>query len=138
MIGIGCGMVTDHFMRSGVIGNGARPMCGMPASLATLETAIVAGVFDEAMMMSAFCSVTKRRALVVALVGSPASSSTVTLSGIPAISFGTKSSELRSGMPSAAAGPVVVMVMPMLISLVCADAGEAGNASTAASAAAPR
>src|ERR1700719_1919172 len=41
MIGTGCGMPTDHLARSGVIGNGARPKCGMPASLATVETATV-------------------------------------------------------------------------------------------------
>jgi len=35
-------------------------------------------------------------------------------------------------MPSAAAGPVVVMVMPMVISLVWASAGRAGSASVAA------
>ena len=104
MIGIGCGIDTDHLARSGVIGNGARPKCGMPASLATLETAIVGGVVDEPMMMSALDSVTKRRALVVAVVGSPPSSSTITFSGTPPISFGTNSSALRSGMPSAAAG----------------------------------
>src|SRR5689334_12946970 len=137
-IGIGCGIATDHFMRSGVIGNGARPKCGMPASLATLETAIVGGVVAEPMMMSALDSVTKRRALVVAAVGSPPSSSTITFSGTPPISFGTKSSELRSGMPSAAAGPVVVMVMPMTISLACAHAGAPGNASAATIAAADR
>ena len=82
----------------------------MPASLATVETATVGGVVDEPMMMSALDSVTKRRALVVAAVGSPPSSSTMTFSGTPPISFGTKSSALRSGMPSAAAGPVVVTV----------------------------
>src|SRR5947209_17575723 len=128
MIGIGCGIDTDHFARSGVIGNGARPMWGMPASLATLDTAIVGGVVEEPMMMSAFDSVTKRRALVVALVGSPPSSSTITFIGTPAISFGTNSSALRSGMPSAAAGPVVVIVMPMVISLVSATAGDPGSA----------
>src|SRR5258705_3790880 len=138
MIGIGCGIDTDHFARSGVIGNGARPICGIPASLATLDTAMVGGVVDEPMMMSALDSVTKRRALVVALVGSPPSSSTMTFSGTPAISFGTKSSALRSGIPSAAAGPVVVMVMPMVISLVCAVAGNPGSASDAAIAAADR
>src|SRR5439155_12503594 len=138
MIGIGCGIDTDHFARSGVIGNGARPMWGMPASLATLDTAIVGGVVDEPMMMSALDSVTKRRALVVALVGSPPSSSTMTFSGTPPISFGTKSSALRSGMPRAAAGPVVVTEMPMVISLVCAIAGSPGSARDAAIAAADR
>src|SRR6266487_6265466 len=138
MIGIGCGIDTDHFARSGVIGSGARPICGIPASLATLDTAMVAGVMDEPMMMSALDSVTKRRALVVALVGSPPSSSTMTFSGTPPISFGTKSSELRSGIPSAAAGPVVVMEMPMVISLVCAIAGDPGSAKAAAIAAADR
>src|SRR5436853_2176943 len=123
-IGIGCGIATDHLARSGVIGNGASPRCGTPASLATVDTATVGGVVDEPMMMSALDSVTKRRALVVAAVGSPPSSSTITFSGTPAISFATKSSALRSGMPSAAAGPVVVMVMPMVISLVCAVAGD--------------
>ena len=138
MIGIGCGIDTDHFARSGVIGNGARPICGIPASLATLDTAMLGGVVDDPMMMSALDSVTKRRALVVALVGSPPSSSTMTFSGTPPISFGTKSSELRSGMPSAAAGPVVVMEMPMVISLVCAIAGSPGSARDAAIAAADR
>src|SRR2546421_13011975 len=138
MIGIGCGMVTDHLARSGVIGNGARPMWGMPASFATLDTAIVGGVVDEPMIISALDSVTKRRALVVALVGSPPSSSTITFSGTPAISLVTKSSALRSGMPSAAAGPVVVMVMPMVISLLCAAAGDPGMASAAAIAAADK
>src|ERR1700687_96885 len=138
MIGIGCGIVTDHFARSGVIGNGDRPIWGMPASLATLDTAMVDGVIEDPMMMSALDSVTKRRALVVALVGSPPSSSTMPLSGTPAISFTTKSSASRSGMPSAAHGPVVVSVMPMVISLVCAIAGNAGSATDAASTAADR
>src|SRR5579872_1929268 len=132
MIGTGCGNTTDHFARSGVTGNGARPRCGMPASLATLDTAMVDGVVDDPMMISALDSVTKRRALVVALVGSPPSSRTMTLSGTPAISFGTNSSALRSGTPSAAAGPVVEIVMPMVISFDCAAPGAAGNASAAA------
>src|SRR3954465_13839407 len=108
----------------------------MFASMATLETAMLGGVVDEPMMMSAFDSVTKRRAFVVAVVGSPPSSSTMTLSGTPPISLATNSSELRSGMPSAAAGPVVTTVMPITISLACASAGEPCSASTAASAAA--
>ena len=138
MIGIGCGIATDHLARSGVIGNGARPKCGMPASLATVETATVGGVVDEPMMMSALDSVTKRRALVVAAVGSPPSSSVITLSGTPPISLATNSSEFRSGMPSAAAGPVVVTVMPITISLACARAGNAGSARDAATTAADR
>src|SRR6478752_6389053 len=136
MIGIGCGIATDHFARASLIGNGARPKCGIPASFATVETATVGGVVEEPMMMSALDSVTNRRALVVAVVGSPPSSSTMTLSGTPPISFGTKSSALRSGMPSAAAGPVVVTVMPIVISLDCAMAEVPGNASAAAMAAA--
>src|ERR1700719_2238654 len=136
MIGTGCGSTTDHLARSGVTGNGARLICGMPASLATLEIAIVGGVVDDPMMTSAFDSVTKRRALVVALVGSPPSSRTMILSGVPAISFGTNSSALRSGTPSAAAGPVVEIEMPMVISLVCAATGNAGSSSAAAAKAA--
>src|SRR6478735_8010993 len=138
MIGIGCGIDTDHLARSGVIGNGARPKCGMLASLATLEIAIDGGVVDEPMMMSALDSVTKRRALVVAVVGSPPSSSTITFIGTPPISFGTNSSALRSGMPRAAAGPVVVTLMPMVTSAVWASAGSAGRASVAAAIAAVR
>src|SRR5437763_11523676 len=136
MIGMGCGMATDHFMRASLIGNGARPQCGLPASFATVEAATVGGVVEEPMMMSALDSVTNRRALVVAAVGSPPSSSTISLIGTPPISFGTKSSALRSGMPSAAAGPVVDNVMPTTISLVCAGAGEPGSASAAMIAAA--
>ena len=56
----------------------------------------------------------------------------------PPISFGTNSSALRSGIPSAAAGPVVVTVMPMTISLAWAIAGNAGRASDAATTAADR
>src|SRR5258706_10774986 len=117
MIGIGCGIDTDHFARSGEIGNGARPIWGMPASLATLDTAIVGGVMEDPMMMSALDSVTKRRALVVAVVGSPPSSSTITFSGTPAISLGTNYKALRSRMPRAAPCPVVVIEMPTGISL---------------------
>src|ERR1700760_39216 len=89
MIDTGCGMVTDHFARSGVIGNGDSPIWGVPASLATFDTAMDEGVVDEPMMMSALDSVTKRRALVVALVGWPPSSSTITLRGTPPISLAT-------------------------------------------------
>src|SRR6201992_3520050 len=138
MIGTGCGMSTDHLARSGVIGNGARPIWGIPASLATLDTAMVGGVVAEPIITSAFDSVTKRRAWVVALVGSPPSSSTMILSGTPAISLGTNSSALRSGMPSAAAGPVVEIDIPMVISLVCAAAGNAVSARAAATTAADR
>src|SRR3954453_246962 len=138
MVGIGCGIDIDHLVRAGVIGNGAKPIGGIPASLATLDTAMVGGVVDEPMMMSALLSVTNRRALVVALVGSPPSSSTMTFSGTPAISLATNSSALGSGMPSAAAGPVVVIEMPMVISLVCASAGSPGKATDAAITAADR
>src|ERR1700677_3057241 len=138
MIETGCGIDTDHFARSGVIGNGARPIWGIPASLATLEMAMVGGVVAEPMMTSALDSVTKRRALVVALVGSPPSSSTITLSGIPPICLATNSSALRSGMPSAAAGPVVVMEIPTTISLDCASAGFPGSASNDAMTAADK
>src|SRR6201991_5054812 len=136
MIDTACGRSTDHLARSGVIGNGASAMWGMPASLATLEIAIVGGVVEDPTITSAFDSVTKRRALVVALVGSPPSSSTMTLSGTPAISFSTNSSALRSGTPNAAAGPVVEIEMPMVISLVCAPAGNPGSATDAATTAA--
>src|SRR5580692_12338967 len=132
MIGTGCGSTTDHLARSGVTGNGARAIWGMPASAATLEIAIVGGVVEDPTITSAFDSVTKRRALVVALVGSPPSSSTMTLSGTPAISFGTNSSALRSGTPNAAAGPVVEIEMPIVISLDCAAAGDTAMAATAA------
>ena len=60
----------------------------------------------------------------------------MTLSGTPAISFGTNSSALRSGTPSAAAGPVVEIEMPMVISPVCACTDGAESASAALAAAA--
>src|SRR6267142_684559 len=131
-------MQTDQYARASLIANHSRQKCGIPASFATVETATVGGVVEEPMMISALDSVTNRRALVVAAVGSPPSSSTITLIGTPPISFGTKSSELRSGIPSAAAGPVVVTVMPTVISLVCAMAGEPGRARAATTAAADR
>src|SRR3984885_16028519 len=87
--GTGCGIAADHLARSGVIGNGARLRCGTPASLATVETATVGGGVDEPMMMSALDSVTKRRALGGAAVGTRPSSSTVTLRGTPPISLAT-------------------------------------------------
>ena len=134
-IATGCGMSTDHFSRAGVNGIGDRLKCGMPASLATVDIAIDDGTIEEPIITSALDSVTKRRALVVALAGSPPSSSTISFKGTPPISLGTNSSTLRSGTPRAAAGPVVDRLRPMVISGVCAQAGAA-TASDAASAAA--
>ena len=76
----------------------------MPASLATLDTAIVGGVVDEPMMMSALDSVTKRRALVVAVVGSPPSSSTITFSGTPRDLLGHEFQRIALGNAERRAG----------------------------------
>ena len=133
-ISTGCGMSTDHFSRAGVNGIGARLKCGMPASLATVDMATLDGTIDEPIITSALDSVTKRRALVVAAAGSPPSSSTISFSGTPPMSFGTNSSALRSGTPRAAAGPVLDRLRPMVISAVwaCAGAAMASDAATAA------
>ena len=125
MIGTGCGNTVVHFSRAGVIGSGARLNCGTPTSLETVEIAIDGGVVDEPMMMSALDSVTNLRALVVAAVGSPASSSRMVLILAPPISVGTNSSAFFSGMPSAAAGPVVLMLMPMVMSCASVAPGKA-------------
>src|SRR5437868_2723827 len=114
MIGTGCGITAVHFSRAGVIGIGARLKCSTPTSLATVDIAIDGGVVDEPTMISALDSVTNRRALVVAAVGSPASSSTMVLIFAPPISIETNSSAFFSGMPSAAAGPVVLMLTPIV------------------------
>src|SRR5262249_3035727 len=96
-IGIGCGIATDHLARSGVIGNGASPRCGMPASLATLATAMLDGVVEDPMMTSALDSVTKRRLLVVAVVGSPAASSPIAFGRTPPIPLAESARELLCG-----------------------------------------
>src|SRR5260370_4043139 len=113
MIGTGCGMPTDHFKRSGVIGNGASPKCGMPASLATVETATAGGVADEPMMMSAFDSVTKRRALVVAAVGSPPAARPVASRRAPSNFLGPHLSATHTGMDPAAPCHHVLPQLPI-------------------------
>src|SRR5690242_13044771 len=92
------------------------------------------GVADEPTITSALDSVTKRRALVVALVGSPASSSTMVLIFTPPISVGTKSSAFFSGTPSAATGPVVLMVIPTVNSCAATGVISPGSAAEATNA----
>ncbi len=104
-ISTGCGMSTDHFTRAGVNGIGDRLKCGTPASLATAEMATEDGTIDEPTMMSALDPDTKRRALVVAMDGSPPSSSTISFNGTPPMSLGTNSSALRSARLAPPQGP---------------------------------
>jgi len=86
-----------------------------------VETATaVAAWWTSPMMMSAFDSVTKRRALVVAASIAAVVEHDHLDRHAGQFLSARKSSALRSGMPSAAAGPVVVTVMPMTISLDCA------------------
>ena len=121
----GCGITTDHFCVAGVTGIGASAKCGTPTSLATFAIAMLGGVVDEPTRTSTLSSVARRRALVVAAVGSPASSSWMIFSLAPPISSGNSDSVLRSGMPSAAPCPVVEMLTPSLISSSAALAGAA-------------
>jgi hypothetical protein len=69
-------------------------------------------VVDEPMITSAWSSSISLRMLATARVLSPPSSSTVYSMVCPATSLGIRGNELRCGMPSDAAGPVVEMVTP--------------------------
>ena len=90
-------------------------------------------MIEEPIRTSTFSSVTSRRALVVAWPGSLASSSRITVSFWPAISFGQSSVKVfLAGTPSAAAEPVAATVTPTLIWASAVP----GNASAAASTAA--
>jgi len=121
MIGTGCGMPTDHFKRSGVIGNGASPKCGMPASLATVETATVWRRGGRA-----HDDVGLRLGDEASCIGGARSMPPFVehdhLDRHAANFFRHEIKRIALGMPSAAAGPVVVTVMPMTISLDCAIA----------------
>src|ERR1039457_6901866 len=67
-------------------------------------------------MTSTFSSAVSLRALRTALVASDASSRITYSTRCPAISFGHSSIAFFDGMPIAAAGPVVEIVTPTLIS----------------------
>ena len=104
---------------------GPMPICGTLASAATAEIASVAGVTQEPKMASTLSSDTKRLALVVALVGSPASSSSTNLTGTPPMVSGCSGRVFLIGIPSAAAGPVNAIEMPILRSWAWAAAPAA-------------
>ena len=67
---------------------GENAKCGVSASATTLAIAIATGVAAEPITMSTLSSVMKRLALTTPLVGSVASSSTITLSFSPAMLAG--------------------------------------------------
>ena len=73
------------------------------------------------------------RVFCTPLVGSVASSSTMTLSFSPAISFGQSAMPFLVGMPSAEVGPVSEMLTPIVRS---ASAGRRRSSATQAAAAA--
>ena len=108
---------------------GAKVRCGVPVSAATAATALAVGVAAEPISMSTLSSVTKRRAFLVALVGSVASSRMITLSFWPATSLGHRAIEFLIGMPSAEVGPVSGRLTPMVTS---ASAGAVISKATAA------
>ena len=95
---------------------GEKLRCGVLASAATPAMGMATGVATEPMMMSAFSSVTKRLAFFTPLVGSVASSSTMTLSFSPAMLVGHSLTWLLTGMPRPEAGPVSGRLTPMVIS----------------------
>ena len=67
---------------------GENMKCGVPDSATTSDIAIATGVAVDPMMMSAWSSVMNFFALFTPLVGSVASSSTITLSFSPAMLVG--------------------------------------------------
>ena len=94
----------------------AREIIGTFFSAATSIIASEAGVALEPISASTLSSSISLRALATALVLSVPSSSTMYSTFWPAISFGSNAMELRCGTPRLAAGPVVEMVTPILMS----------------------
>ena len=128
-----CGIMKVHLSRPGGRPTGDCVKCGTPFSRATPATAIELGVIEEPTSTSTFSSVTSRRALVVAWPGSLASSSRITVSFWPAISFGQSSVKVfLAGTPSAAAEPVAATVTPTLIWASAVPGKASAAASTAA------
>ena len=115
------------------MGMGDWVKCGTPFSRATPEIASELGVMDEPTSTSTLSSVTSRRALVVALPGSEASSSRMTVTFSPAISLGNSSVKVfLAGTPRAEAGPVAAMLTPTLTSASAACGRTSATAAMAA------
>ena len=114
-------MRKTHSLRSIGSDTGLIVTSGVFASCATSAIAAVAGVLDEPMIASTRSSVTRRRAFLVATVGSVASSSTISLTFSPPISVGRRAKAFFSGMPSEAAGPEAESETPMVMSANAAE-----------------
>src|SRR3990167_3511719 len=97
----------------------------VPVSDATAATALPVGVAAEPIKISTLSSVAKRRAFLVALEGSVASSRMITLSFSPPMLVGHMAISFLMGMPSAEVGPVSGRLTPIVMS---ASADVAANA----------
>ena len=84
-----------------------------------------AGVVEDPTSTSTFSSSSNLRAFATARVASAPSSSTMYSTSCPAMLLGSSAMELRCGMPSEAAGPVVEMVTPTLMVSAAAEAASA-------------
>src|SRR5665647_75655 len=104
---------------------GAKVRCMVPVSDATAAIAVAGGVATEPIRISTLSSETKRRAFLVALAGSVASSRMITLSFWPPMLVGHMAISFLMGMPSADVGPVSDRLTPILMS---ASAAVAANA----------
>jgi len=91
--------------------------------------AMPTGVAAEPRIRSTLSSVTKRRAFFTPLVGSVASSSTISLTFSPAMVWGHSLSWLPMGMPRPEAGPVSGKLTPIVRSASAAPADSAVMAS---------
>jgi hypothetical protein len=107
-----CGSGKTQACWSGLGWNGASAICGVRACAATSATASEEGTADDPMITSALSLSISRRAFLAACDGSVASSRMTYLAASPPRVGGSNSRLCFSGMPSEAAGPVVLSETP--------------------------
>src|SRR3989338_4116133 len=109
---------------------GAKVMCMVPVSAATAATALAGGVAAEPIRMSTLSSVTKRRAVFVALVGAGGASRMMTVIFFPPMLGGQGGREFWAGGPSAEAARVGGRLTQLLMWAGGAPAAEPARART--------
>src|SRR6185436_18887579 len=118
-------MRNDHSPLPGGRFTGDSMSCTVLPSAATSAIAAATGVAVEPTIRSTLSSVRNLRVFCTALVGSVASSRTITLSFSPAMVAGQRAMPFVVGMPSAEVGPVSEMLTPIVMSACAAPAANA-------------
>jgi hypothetical protein len=124
---VDCGMRNDHAPRPSGRFTGESMSCTVLPSAATSAIAAATGVATEPTMTSTLSSLMNFLVFLTAVVGSVASSRTMTLSFSPPISFGQRAMPFLVGMPSAEVGPVSEMLTPIVRSASAGKRRERGE-----------